>query len=246
MRLTPEQKTFYADNGFLAIENVVPAKFIDKMSRRIEELCESWDSEEARRVGMQQEAEIEGTIATSKAKKSVRKFYNLIPYEPVFREHATEGELLELVEDIIGNPICLYADQALLKPPMVGSEKMPHQDNAYFRVEPADAVTTCWCALDDATTENGCMHYLSGSHKRGLVAHEEIPGTPHLVPDDFDRDKTVAVPIKAGGVIFHHSLTLHFSPPNNTQKWRRAFVCHFVRSDATIPGKDPKELLQLS
>lgn len=245
MKLTSEQKKFFADNGFLAVENVADAELVKAMLKRIEELCEAWDSEEAKRVGVQQEAEIAGAMATVKTMQTVRKFSGLVGYEPIFKAHAENPELLDLVEDLIGTPISLYADQALLKPPLVGSEKLPHQDNAYFKVEPADAVITCWCALDEATVENGCMHYLRGSHKLGLVDHKHIPGTPHLVPNGFEPEKAVAVPIKSGGVIFHHSLTLHFSPTNYTPRWRRAFVCHFVRSDATMPNKDPEKMLRL-
>ncbi len=247
MRLTDEQKRFYEENGFLAVENVVSAEQVAAMRQRIEELCARWDSEEARRVGVQQEAEIAGAATSNKTAQTVRKFSNLVPYEDVFKAHATNPSLLDMVEDLIGAPISLYADQALLKPPFVGSEKMPHQDNAYFRVVPDSAVITCWCALDDATVENGCMHYMPGTHRWGVVGHEHVPGTPHLVPKGYDSEKAVAVPIKAGGVIFHHSCTLHHSPPNNTPHWRRAFVCHFVRSDAEMPARkaDSPPLLRL-
>ncbi|MCS6860175.1 MAG: phytanoyl-CoA dioxygenase family protein [Abditibacteriales bacterium] len=247
MRLTEAQKRFYAENGFLAVENVVPAERMAAMRQRIEELCARWDSAEARRVGVQQEAEIAGAMTRDKTAQTVRKFSNLVPYEPVFKAHATDPDLLDMVEDLIGTPLSLYADQALLKPPFVGSEKMPHQDNAYFRVVPDSAVITCWCALDDATVENGCMHYMPGTHRWGVVEHEHVPGTPHLVPKGYDPAKAVAVPIKAGGVIFHHSCTLHHSPANNTPHWRRAFVCHFVRSDAEMPARpaDSPPLLRL-
>ncbi|MGH7214482.1 MAG: phytanoyl-CoA dioxygenase family protein [Tepidisphaeraceae bacterium] len=43
-----------------------------------------------------------------------------------------------------------------------------------LQVAPADAEITCWCAMDDATVENGCMRYVPGSHRRGLIAHEFI------------------------------------------------------------------------
>jgi ectoine hydroxylase-related dioxygenase (phytanoyl-CoA dioxygenase family) len=147
-----------------------------------------------------------------------------------------------MVEQLIGRPVRLYADQALLKPPFVGSSKLPHQDNAYFRVVPDEAVITCWCALDEATLENGCMHYLPGTHRAGIVEHEAIKGTPHLVPKECDLDAAVAVPLRAGGVIFHHACTLHFSPENRTPHWRRAFVCHFVRDGAETPGRDLAEM----
>jgi len=247
VRLTPEQKRFYEENGFLAVENVVPPQQVEAMRRRIEELCARWDSEEARRVGVQQEAEIAGAVTSDKTAQTVRKFSSLVSYEPVFKAHATNPDLLDMVEDLIGAPLSLYADQALLKPPFVGSEKMPHQDNAYFRVVPDSAVITCWCALDDATVENGCMHYMPGTHRWGVVGHEHVPGTPHLVPKGYDPKKAVAVPLKAGGVIFHHACILHHSPPNKTPHWRRAFVCHFVRSDAEMPAlkADSPPLLRL-
>src|SRR5207248_3871760 len=100
------------------------------------ELCEHWDSDDARRIGMQQEAEVRGAVATLKTPQTVRKFSDLVIHEPVFEQHATDAGLLDMVEALIGTPISLYADQALLKPPFVGSEKLLHQDNAYFRVVP--------------------------------------------------------------------------------------------------------------
>lgn len=242
MRLTQEQKRFYSDAGYVAIEDVASPASVRAMRERVEELCAAWDSDEARRLGMQQEAGVSGALSERETAATVRKFSGLVDHEPVFAAHATDEHLLDLVEDIIGAPMCLYADQALLKPPRVGSEKMPHQDNAYFKVDPSDAVVTAWCALDDATVENGCMHYIAGSHRAGAVSHAGVDGTPHLVPKGFERAATVPVPIPAGGVIFHHAECMHFTPVNVTDTWRRAFVCHYVRADARMPGKDPATL----
>lgn len=44
---------------------------------------------------------------------------------------------------------------------------MPHQDNSFLYTQP----TTCtglWLALEDATTINGCLWAIPGSHKRTL------------------------------------------------------------------------------
>ncbi len=242
MRLTEEQRRFYSEAGYLATDHVASPDSVRAMRDRIEELCAAWDTDTARRLGMQQEAAVRGALTGDETQVTVRKFSGLVDHEPVFARHALSDPLLDVVEDIIGAPVCLYADQALLKPPHVGSEKMPHQDNAYFKVDPGDAVVTAWCALDDATPENGCMHYIPGSHTAGAVGHGAVAGTPHLVPEGFDRDAAVAVPIAAGGVIFHHAESLHYSPMNRSDAWRRAFVCHYVRADATMPGKDPATL----
>lgn len=245
MALSEEQIAFYKENGYLAVEGLVPRERVQAMRDRFDWLCENWESDEAKRVGVGQEAD-QGGVAIEKSAATVRKFGGLVNHEPVFREHALSAELTEAVADLIGTPLSLYGDQALLKPPKYGSEKPPHQDNAYFQVDPADGLITAWCALDDATPENGCMQYIPGSQKLGLVDHESIENTPHLVPKEMSKDAAVAVPVKAGGVIFHHPLSLHLSAANKSDKWRRAMICHYVRSDATMPKvKDPSGLLQV-
>ena len=62
MRLSSDQKRFYDENGFLAVENAVPAERVEAMRARIEDLCARWDSDEARRLNAQQEASIAGAV----------------------------------------------------------------------------------------------------------------------------------------------------------------------------------------
>jgi phytanoyl-CoA hydroxylase len=239
MRLTPDQVDSYDSNGYLPLPGLFTAGHAAALRERLEALCGDWQSEAAKRVGMQQEPGVLRGAAAAPTPHTVRKFADLAREEAIFTAHARSDALLDVVEQLLGLPLSLYADQALLKPPFHGSEKPEHQDNAYFRVDPADHVITCWAALDDADPENGCMHYYPGSHRLGLVGHRAIKGTPHLVPDGFDRSESVPVPIGAGGCILHHSLTVHWSPANNSPRWRRAFVCHFVRSDATLGARHP-------
>ena len=238
--LTPEQIQFYHDNGYLAVEGVLSRTEISRLIQRCNELCADWQSEAAKRVGVSQEAHI-----AAESDRTIRKMSGLVAHESVYREQASHPKIVDMAADLIGENISLYADQMMLKPPRYGSEKPPHQDNAYFRVEPADAVITCWMALDDATIDNGCMRYISGSHKLGLVDHAAIESTPHLVPKGVDFTKSVAVPAKAGACVFHHSLTLHHSYANRSDKWRRAFICHYVRPDAKMPRREPQSLLRI-
>jgi ectoine hydroxylase-related dioxygenase (phytanoyl-CoA dioxygenase family) len=239
MRLSAEQLARYREQGFLAVEGLIPPAQVEALRRRLEELCRHAESEEGRRVHAQLEPEARSAVGSALAAAAVvRKFDNLTLHELVFREHALFPPLAEAVADLIGTPVSLYVDQAMLKPPRYGSEKPPHQDNAYFRVEPAEAGVTAWCALDDASIANGCMEYLPGSHRLGLVEHEGIAGTPHLVPRG-ELGAFVAVPVPAGSVVFHHYLTLHRSKPNHSDTWRRAFICHYVRSDARMPRRAP-------
>ncbi len=240
MRLSQAQKQFYRENGFLAVEDVFPQDHVTALRGRFEALCADWQGEAAKKVGAMQEAEVaKGEAGVAPTDRTIRGMSRIAAHEPLFMRHATDAGFIDIVADLIGEPISLYVDQALLKPPRHGSEKPPHQDNAYFKVRPDDAVITCWCALDDATVENGCMHYYAGSHRLGVVDHEKIPNTPHLVPKTEGLGEPVAVPIRAGGVIFHHGLSVHSSPPNRSDRWRRAYICHYARSDAEMTALRP-------
>ena len=37
-------------------------------------------------------------------------------------------------------------------------------------------------------------------------------------------------PVRKGGVVFHHSKTLHTSHRNESRRWRRAYASHWVTS----------------
>ena len=163
MRLSEPQKRFYAENGYLAVEGVFSPDHVLALRTRFEALCADWQGEAANRVGAMQEAEVvKGQAGVASTDQTIRSMSRIAAHEPLFHDHATDPGFIDIVADLIGEPISLYVDQAMLKPPRHGSEKPPHQDNAYFKIRPADAVITCWCALDDATVENGCMHYYPG------------------------------------------------------------------------------------
>jgi ectoine hydroxylase-related dioxygenase (phytanoyl-CoA dioxygenase family) len=231
MSLTSEQKKFWNENGYLAVENVIPADLIVAERERFDWLCRHWDAPDMLTVAVGHET---GLPKEKWSAKTVRKLHNLVQLEPAFRAHAFHPNLVDIVADLVGTPLSLYENQALLKPPSLGSAKPAHQDNAYFKVKPADALITAWGAVDDATLENGCMRYFAGTHKLGPIKHNWVEGTPHQVPEGFQVDDAVPVPLKAGGVVFHHSLTLHLSLENTSPNWRRSFICHFCRDAADL------------
>ncbi|MBL7738058.1 MAG: phytanoyl-CoA dioxygenase family protein [Chitinophagaceae bacterium] len=136
-------------------------------------------------------------------------------------------------------PVRFWHDQLFWKPPKQGGVVAWHQDYSYWtRTKPA-AHLTCWCGLDDATKENGCLQYIPGSHQWGLLPKPVIAGDLEGVKDFLDEEqkKQFGQPqfaeVKAGEAIFHHSLTLHGSGANTSSRPRRAFVIN-VFADGVV------------
>lgn len=84
--------------------------------------------------------------------------------------------------------------------------------------------------------ENGCLRYIDGSHKAGIIPHEPVPGEPYnlvLPPGLIDLEKESLALVRKDGVVFHHSQTLHTSHRNESERWRRGYANHWVTSEVT-------------
>jgi ectoine hydroxylase-related dioxygenase (phytanoyl-CoA dioxygenase family) len=104
------------------------------------------------------------------------------------------------------------------KPQGVSEPTPPHQDQFYFNVLPARALTM-WLALDPVDTTNGCLQYVSGSH----LGHRTRPhvgttikGMSSMVewsPDDeLNAEDIILAP---GDLCCHHVCTVHRASANN-------------------------------
>ena len=114
------------------------------------------------------------------------------------------------------------------KPPKIGEELPWHQDEAYWDPAKIYQALGSWMPLDDATPANGCMSFIPGSHRNDVLVHKHVNDDPsvhglYTEPDPADIARAEIVPVPAGGVVLHHSRTLHRSGPNTTDKVRRAY-----------------------
>jgi ectoine hydroxylase-related dioxygenase (phytanoyl-CoA dioxygenase family) len=87
---------------------------------------------------------------------------------------------------------------------------------------------TALLALDDMTTENGCLRVLEGSHQAGRVDHVQRGG--QYAVDDTRLEllrkscPERALECSAGSMIFMHANTIHASAGNATDRPRRALI----------------------
>ena len=113
------------------------------------------------------------------------------------------------------------------KGPGVGKPTPAHQDGFYFCLRPNHAVTL-WIALDDCDEGNGCMSYVPGSHKQGILEHQAsgVVGFSqglNYAPSPGERLFTARG--SAGDCFAHHSMTIHLAGANNSDRHRRSLGC---------------------
>lgn len=218
----------YWNKGWVVIEEV----FSGEQVERIGALALTYADNEpnAARPGYNMDPSPDGT------QKAPRKVDHPFLKDREFRDFVLDERLTQIIEFLIGAKPLLFGDQLFMKPPRYGSAKPYHQDNFYFGCHPDDEVITSWIALDDVDAANGCLRYIDGSHLGPILPHNPVPGQDYnrLPPQELlDLRKESLALVKRGGVVFHHSKTLHTSHRNESERWRRGYAAHWVTANVT-------------
>jgi len=120
------------------------------------------------------------------------------------------------------------------KPAGHGTETPWHQDQGLWPIW-NPAATSCWVAIDECTPENGCLQFLRGSHRAGMVEHVMPEGAfhPYIPAEKIDPARVVSVPMQPGDAAFFDGRVLHQSDPNRSGK-RRLGVVAVYSPDADL------------
>ncbi len=227
--LAEEQVRQFRLNGFLTVRDVLSAE-------EIEALAAHTDLIAAGKVAHIPETSIqlekmfrEGTRNITDQVLSVRKLFNLAVYDEVMWSHVTNPRIVDIIVDLLGSDdIKLYGDQLFMKAPVTGTEQPWHQDSASWRdIFPMDLVTA-WTSIDHAMVENGCLNFVPGTHRWGMMRHKQLAW--FLEDLGSDQWPVVAAPLRPGSISFHHSLVLHQSNANLSGQRRRGYAVHYMRA----------------
>jgi ectoine hydroxylase-related dioxygenase (phytanoyl-CoA dioxygenase family) len=151
---------------------------------------------------------------------------------PALRALVHHPRATAIAAQLLGAPtVRFWHDQVFAKPPRHPGVVPWHQDYSYWqRTAPACHVTLN-IMLDDADEQSGCLQFVPGSHRWGLLPKLPFDAPleairAHLPPQATWRP--VAVPVRAGQATVHHSHTLHGSDRNRSERWRRAAVLNYM------------------
>lgn len=227
--LTQEQKEFYRENGYLALEGILSPAELKVLHEIIDELVEKAQSLETPNSLCDFEP-----VKGPDGRKIIRRIFNPFEQAKCFEEIARHQNVLDAVEDVIGPNIQIHHSKLNMKPARAGSPVKWHQDLPFFPHTNTDLVA-CLIHLNDSTLENGCLRVVPGSHKLGPLDHRRDGRFIGMVTDDLkkaDMDKAVNLPLKAGGMVLLHCLTLHSSAPNRSEATRRMLIYEYRAADS--------------
>ena len=174
-----------------------------------------------------------------------------VPYTAVVRSQ----RIVQAMQILLGDEVYHYHHKMMIKQPRIGGAWEWHQDYGYwynFGCLFPD-MGSCMVAVDKATTENGCLQVLKGSHKLGRLDHvrigEQVGADPERVKAARQRFELVAVELEPGDGLFFLGNLLHCSDQNHSEHPRWSLInCYNTRhndpyiQDGRHPNYSPLEI----
>jgi len=236
-RLSDEQIEFYQTNGYLAGIRLLSDAQVEVLRSELNEFSKPAGGSDPRFYEYHSNESTDPNKILFHALGAWRVatgFHDLL-WNPAFLIPASQ--LLE-------GPVRFWHDQIFYKPAQHGGVVAWHQDYSYWTRTTPMAHLSCWTGLDDSTRENGCVHYVPGSHRWNLLpitglADDMDSIQTVLTAEQKDNFKPVAIELKKGEASFHHPLMVHGSFENTTARPRRAAVINVFRDGVKSDSERP-------
>jgi hypothetical protein len=165
-------------------------------------------------------------------------------------EIAHHPVIIDAVSDLIGPDILLYGSVLFFKEPKSVGFVSWHQDGTYMGIEPHTFVTP-WLALTPSNAEMGCVKVIPGSHKLGILSHQDTFGEDNILTrgqtiEDIDESSAVNLVLRPGQISLHHARTVHGSMPNRGKQRRLgvALQCYMRPDCRQVIGENLAQVVR--
>ena len=264
--LTARQLAQYRSAGVIVLEDYVPLSECRALREHTHALISDFDPASARSVfsAMKQtqlgdryfeesgdkirfffEADAfdeNGTLRQPKENSLNKMGHAMHDLDPVFDAFSRTPKLAATVASLGYQDPVILQSMYIFKPPRIGGEVYCHQDSTFLYTDPESCIGF-WFALEDATVENGCMHFIPGGHKGplkklhyrgedGRMAFKTLDDTP------WPEGATVAAEAKAGTLVIFDGRAPHLSGPNLSDKSRHAYTLHVIDRSSRYPAEN--------
>ena len=223
--ITDDMRTFYDDNGFLVLENLVSHTDCDMLVTRMDEILAAFDPQEVSKTIFSATEDFQnrdqyflesgnaihyfyergalndnGDLITDPAKCLNKVGHAMHDLDPVFDRFSRQAAFKTICNGIGMQDPKLAQSMYIFKQPHIGDEVQCHQDGTYLWTEP-QTVTGLWIALEDATLENGCLWGIPRAHKTDTPKQRfsrtpDGQSTQTIILDESPFDEDKRVPLE--------------------------------------------------
>lgn len=265
-RLSAEMLADFRESGVLVLEGFVSPARCRELREHTLELIDAFDPAEVKHVFSAMEQTQLGDSYFEQSGDKVRFFFESDAFDengelrqskenslnkighamhdldPVFDSFSRTPELAAAVDSLGYEAPVILQSMYIFKPPRIGGEVYCHQDSTFLYTEPESCIGF-WFALEDATTENGCMHFIPGAHKGplkelhyrkadGKMTFKKLDDTP------WPEGATVPAEAKTGTLVIFDGRAPHLSGPNRSDKSRHAYTLHVIDENSHYPAEN--------
>jgi ectoine hydroxylase-related dioxygenase (phytanoyl-CoA dioxygenase family) len=241
MAITERDVARYREHGYLVVENLFDRAMVDACLAEGTRICRG------------EYGPLDGLLPSSpeQSDDEVLRAYITCAIahklSPLFGRTIADPRIAPIVEALIGPNVKGIHSQFFIK-----HAGMPgngwHQDEAFVPTRDR-SLCTAWIALDEATIENGCLRFLPGSHRAGVIyprrrhndptidREEESYGFPEPV------ESAVSIELAPGSAVFFNGYLVHGSYQNvRPSGFRRALLYTYASAETLMawsPRNDP-------
>lgn len=223
--LTTDQIDFFRKHGYFLFKSGMSHDLIDAFNGHIYDI--------------RNQAPMPDWAACPEEKKYALRLFNPHQHDSFSRQLMKHSIIRGALAQLMGREaVCVQSMYFYKKPGSPG--QAAHQDYYYIKNDPMTMIAA-WVAMEEnIDEENGCLWVLPGSHKLGLLPHGAVKNLDEHESwteetEGIDTSQQIAVPMEKGDILFFSELLIHSSTKNkSTTRWRRSYVCHYIREDSQV------------
>lgn len=221
----------YEEQGYLKLGRLLDGAQVQALRRRIDAIMQGTAPVPYERMLMQLDPNY-GEPSSTRGFKGATLHYRKIQdleHDELFRTYLERPLFRAICSRVYGDDIAIAAYRAMFMNKPAGSPGTIgwHQDR-WINLD-RDPLVTVWTALDPATSANGCVQVIPGSHRCGLINPSHHAGyiTDEQATQYAPEAEVVNLELQAGEAVLLHNWLLHRSGANTATIARRAFsVCY--------------------